>query len=237
MNNERTPKVGSFLHGLIETSKDFVSLLRDLSILVLAVMLILFPKTLNSILVEAGFEEGSFVGFKWKAKLVDSDKALQEAQIAISSLQAQNDELVTALEKSTERTSDSFLKEQLSRLEIDNKQLKIASEYVQSSVAKTIAANAPLVEKARSDTRADTTVRFCYQEDRLEDGPKRYSVHCHSLQETCETARGPHSQWKQSACERVDLTQADWKPRLGGFMGSRYEFRSEPFPSPFPKIR
>ena len=72
---------------LLSTGKDLVSLLRDGSLLVLAILLILFPSTLSAILVKAGFVEGSVAGFKWKANLVASDAALKEAQATITDLQ------------------------------------------------------------------------------------------------------------------------------------------------------
>ncbi len=227
------------LDGLITTSKGLISLLRDLSLLVLAVLLIVFPKALNSVLVDAGFEEGSLVGFKWKANLVHADDALKEAQKNITQLQSQNEELTKALAEANEKLGDSSIKERLSRLKELNRQVRITSEQVQSAVAQTIAANAPLVEKARSATGALATppAGFCYQEDRLNDGPDRYSVHCHSSQESCEKARGPNARWKQSACEFVDLTRAAWNPKSGGWLGAWYEFRGEPFAKPFPQLQ
>ena len=77
---------------------------------------------------------------------------------------------------------------------------------------------------------------WCYQEDRLESGPKKFSVHCHWSENRCNEARGPHAKWKQSSCELIDLSAADWNPNPKGWEGSWYEFRSEPFPDPFPKL-
>jgi hypothetical protein len=231
-------KEGPPLTKLIGISKDLISLLRDLSLLVLTVLLILFPKALNSVLTNAGFEEGSLVGFKWKAKLVDYDTALRKAQEAIESLQGQNNDLIKALADANANLTSSPLKNQINKLEEENTKMKATSQQIQSSVAETISSGAPLVEIARSATRtaAVPSSGFCYQEDRLQDGPERYSVHCHSSKERCETARGPNARWKQSSCEFVDLNQAVWKPRSGGYMGAWYEFQSQPFGKPFPKI-
>ena len=231
-------KEASPLTTFIGISKDIISLLRDLSLLVLAVLLIVFPRALNSVLTSAGFEEGSLVGFKWKAKLVDYDTALKEAQATIVSLQAQNNDLVKALAESNAKPGDSSFKERISKLEEENNKLKATTQQVQSSVAETISNSAPLVEIARSATRTTSapTVGFCYQEDRLQDGAERYSVHCHSSKERCEKARGPNARWKQSPCEFVDLNEAAWKPKSGGYMGAWYEFRSEPFGKPFPQF-
>ena len=67
MTNEEKRKNSSAISGAIAVWKDLVSLLRDSGLLLLVVLLVAFPTTLNSVLVKAGFEEGSFVGFKWKS--------------------------------------------------------------------------------------------------------------------------------------------------------------------------
>jgi hypothetical protein len=54
----------------VSLGKDAVALFRDGSLLILAVLLVVFPRKFNRILVDAGFEEGSVVGFRWKSKLV-----------------------------------------------------------------------------------------------------------------------------------------------------------------------
>jgi len=83
----------------IAVGKDLVSLLRDAALFLLAVLLVAFPIQFNSILVDAGFEEGSLVGFKWKSKLVESNRPLQDAQATISDLQTKNDDLRPADEE------------------------------------------------------------------------------------------------------------------------------------------
>ena len=77
---------------------------------------------------------------------------------------------------------------------------------------------------------------WCYQEDRLEKGSKQFSVHCHWSKDRCEEARGPHAKWKQSSCELVELAKAKWNPNPKGWQGSWFEFRSQPFPNPFPQL-
>ena len=225
--------------GRIAILKNVFALLRDLSLFALGVLLVVFPTTLNSVLTDAGFEEGSVVGFKWKKKLVDSDTALKKAQETIADLQAQNSVLTKALAESGSQGNDPAQKAKVAKLQAQNQQITETIKQVQSSVAATIAANAPLVEKARLATRADSTPSegVCYQEDRLKDGPERYSVHCHTTKARCETARGPNFRTKQSSCEPVDLTQAEWSPKSPGWMGSWYEFRSQPFEPPFPQIK
>lgn len=135
--------------NFVAFGKDLVALLRDLALFVLVLLLLVFPTTFNSMLSNAGFEEGSFVGFKWKPKLLDSDAALKEAQALITDLKEQNEEMSKALGDAQSKLNDPALKEQLAKLEETNKRLDVASSKVENSVASTIESNASLVEKVQ----------------------------------------------------------------------------------------
>lgn len=137
---------GSFL----TTWKDLVALARDTFLLLLVVLLLVFPTTFNNLLVSAGFEEGSIVGFKWKAKLVESDQALKEAQANITDLTTQNEKLAKALADAQTKSSDPSDKALLTKLEEENNKLKVASAKVEANVQATIASSAALVEKAQN---------------------------------------------------------------------------------------
>ena len=138
----------------LSTWKDLVALVRDTLLLALVVLLLAFPTTFNNLLVSAGFEEGSIVGFKWKAKLVESDQALKEAQANITDLTAQNEKLSRALAAAQARSGDPAEKLLLTKLEDENNKLKQASAKVEASVQVTIASNAVLVEKAQTSSGA-----------------------------------------------------------------------------------
>jgi len=138
--------------------KDLVALVRDTALLALGILLLVFPTKFNDVLVNAGFEEGSVVGFKWKAKLVESDQALKEAQANITDLAAQNEKLTKALTDVQAKSTDSIEKQRLTELEEENKKLKVASAKVEANVQATIAGNAALVEKAQ--TSSTTIVKW-----------------------------------------------------------------------------
>jgi len=149
----------SSLASSIGIGKDLVALLRDGAILILAVLLVAFPVRFNSILVDAGFEEGSIVGFKWKKSLVQSNNALQDTQNTISKLQGENDNLLKALNDANLKLNDPSQLERLAALEAENMKLKAATTVVQSTVTETIAANAPLVEMIRTPSWRKTTTK------------------------------------------------------------------------------
>lgn len=150
---------------LIAAGKDLVALLRDLALFLLAALLLLFPSKLNTLLTSAGFEEGSLVGFKWKAKLVDSDTALKEARATITDLQTQLDKTSKALGEAHARLNDPALKDQLDKLQEENRQVNASSSKVEASVASTIATNAQLVEKAQTATGSGSAWGVVYSGD------------------------------------------------------------------------
>lgn len=145
--------------------KDLIALVRDTILLALGVLLVAFPTAFNELLVNAGFEEGSVVGFKWKSKLVESDQALKEAQANITDLSTQNEKLTKALAELQAKSADSIGKKQLTELEEGNKKLKIASARVEANVQTTIAGNAVLVEKALASSTSPVKWAVVYGSD------------------------------------------------------------------------
>jgi predicted nuclease with TOPRIM domain len=145
---DETKKPESGIAKGISLGKDLVALFRDAALLMLAVLLIALPETLNSMLVRAGFEEGSVVGFKWKSKLVNSDASLKEANATISVLQKKNQELSMALSEATAKANSPELKTRLVKLQAENEQLTQAVKQVQTSVNSTINSNAQFVKQA-----------------------------------------------------------------------------------------
>ena len=234
MSNQLNP-----LASGVAIAKDAFALLRDLALFAVAILLLIFPATFNSILTNAGFEEGSFAGLKWKRQFYDTDTALQTAQDTITSLQAQNSDLLKALTELKSSEPSLKQREELAKLESASRATSEAAKQVQASVGATLASNQPLVDKARAVISVDAppSTAFCYQEDNLQPGAQRYSVHCHTTLANCESARGPNPRTKQSVCTEVNLSGVQWKPRHPGWKGSWFEFRSEPFGAPFPALQ
>ena len=144
----------SILDRLINVGKDLVALLRDGALVMLALLLLLFPAKFNELLVRAGFEEGSIVGFKWKANLLEANDALQNAQVTISDLKAQLDKANGALLEAQRKIDDPALRKSITELEAENTRLNEATRQVEASVRATIASNELLVEKAQASISA-----------------------------------------------------------------------------------
>ncbi len=237
MPDSETSQEGQRFGGWVTFLKNFVALLRDVTVLAIVLLLLLFPTQLNQILTNAGFEEGGIVGFKWKRSVAELSDKLRVAEEALTTLRAQNESLSKAL--STAKATNEVAKAEFARLQTANRRVSEAAQQVQASVAATIENNAPLVDKAVAlASRASyPDSAYCYQEDRLQDGASRYSVHCHETEQRCETARGPSKVRKQTQCELTDLTTARWNPSHPGWLGSWYQFSRQPFGKPFPQLK
>ncbi len=159
MDGDKAAKDGA-IDRFLARGKDSVALLRDAALLMLAVLLLVFPKTLNNVLTSAGFEEGSIVGFKWKAKLVESDEALNSAKATIASLQTQLDKTTFLLKKAQTRVDDQTLSQNITRLQQENIQVGNATEKVQANIASTLQTNIPFIEKARKSVNLDAIRRI-----------------------------------------------------------------------------
>jgi hypothetical protein len=147
-----TPTAGekSRLADGISTAKDLFALLRDVAVGTIALLLLLFPSTFNDRLTQAGFEEGSFAGMKWKAKLVESDTGLKEARIQINNLQEQLALNAAKLKEAETRGSDPLFKTEVAKLNADTKSVSVSAAKVAANVSTIITSNAPLVERAQS---------------------------------------------------------------------------------------
>ena len=146
----------SFLSGIVTTGKDFVAMLRDALLLLIALLLIVWPVKFNAILADAGFDEGSFAGLKWKARITKSDDALLRAQAIIKDYKDQNDSLRKALSEALSRTATAPI--DLRKLEASSTQLDTSAAKVLASVESNLSANAPLVQKTQ--TAAGTVVTW-----------------------------------------------------------------------------
>jgi hypothetical protein len=160
----------SFLSVIATTGKDLVAMLRDAMLLLIAILLIGWPQTINNILVEAGFEEGSFAGLKWKAKLTQSDETLLKAQATIADLIDQNEKLNSALSEVNSRADSAEVKENIAKLNKLNTYLTASSARVQAAAEKTTSANATLIQKAQSATGIAVTWGVVYGGDRTLEG-------------------------------------------------------------------
>ncbi len=144
--------------SFVAIGKDSVALLRDVALFILALLLLVFPGTFNNLLSKAGFEEGSFVGFKWKGKFLQADDTLVKAQATINDLTVQNGKLSKLLEEAEAKLSDTTLKEQIQAARAESSLVTASSSHVEDSVASTVAANATLRQEVQKSS--DQTIQW-----------------------------------------------------------------------------
>ncbi|MBY6067036.1 hypothetical protein KUW17_09820 [Leisingera aquaemixtae] len=209
----------------VSVLKDLVVLLRDMSVIALFAVFLLFPQKLNAILVSAGFEEGSFAGFKWKSKLVEYDATVAELQTALAEAQKVNARLTQALQAAEGGTGE---------LQRDAELVQQDAAAALEAASKTVAGNQQLVEQARAQLQEEA-VRYCYQEDSGQKGPQQYLTACHTTPERCERAK-VNPATRSSACAPLDMNTAPWQPSPGGFWGSLFQYSAAPLPAPFPQV-
>lgn len=137
------------LATIVSICKDIVTLLRDGTLFLLAIFLVAFPSKINSMLIDAGFKEGSVAGFKWEASLINSNQSLEEANAKIADLQKENDEQIKALSEARAQLKDTALKQRITLLESESVTQKQSTEMVQSVVEQSIKTNRMLVEKTQ----------------------------------------------------------------------------------------
>ena len=134
--------------------KDLVALVRDGSLVLLALLLVGWPDAFSGILIRAGFREGNIAGFKWEAQLAQSDDTLKTAQDTITALRDQLQKTTDELRRATVATSDVALKTLVSEIEKQSASIATVSAATQATVTTTLQANAPLVESAQSQAAA-----------------------------------------------------------------------------------
>lgn len=149
---------GMFSKAIV-IGKDLVALLRDAALFILAVLLILFPGQFNSILVNAGFKEGSIAGFKWESKLVATDQQLKNTSDRITALQEENNKLLAALRDANSKANDPELLRRYEELNAASKRQEQQTEKIQRDVSITLKSNQPFVEKARASSDQKTVSR------------------------------------------------------------------------------
>jgi hypothetical protein len=151
--------------AIVGIGKDLVALLRDASLMVLAVLLIFWPSTFNSILSNAGFEEGSLVGFKWKTGFAETHTQLEQTNVALVNLTRENTDLVQLLAEADKFVTDNPLRARIASVQERNKKLAERSETLQSSVEATIAQTAPLANTLPAKLQPVWAVLFASDSD------------------------------------------------------------------------
>jgi hypothetical protein len=132
-NVERSVRVG----------KDLFGLLREIAIVAALLIFLIAPEHVNSLLVKAGFTEGSIGGFKWEKLRDQAEKAKVEAASAGKTIAQVEEELKATrkqLEELSRRAQDPTVKTDIQDL----------SAQIKMSEQKTAAADNTLKSSVRA---------------------------------------------------------------------------------------
>jgi hypothetical protein len=145
----------------VAVAKDILSLLRDGTLVLLLLLLILVPSFIGERLVNAGFEEGEFVGFKWKKQANAFGKSVQEldaelkgAKETVTRLTSQLRENEAELDRLRRSNLPPDAAERLAALQSDNRRLAEQSASQVESIGATLASSRQVVAQARQVTAA-----------------------------------------------------------------------------------
>lgn len=223
----------------VALAKDIFSLLRDATLFFGLVLLLLFPVTFNKTLNDAGIVEMNAGFAQWKTSLVSTNDQLKVANDTITSLRANQEKVLSAVAQ-PDQGANPAQQNAIQAARVTLQTSDVAAQQIQRNVQATLQSNASLVagdSDAKASAPTSATPGICYQEqDPRQPLEKRYSVHCHVSKALCDTARGPNPATVQTQCVAVAIADARWSPTRGGFLGSWYEYRSTPFPAPFPPL-
>ncbi len=131
------------LKDKVEICQSFLNILRDSSIFLIFLLLLLKPVIINKILTKAGFVEGEIVGFKWEKQLEETDSRLIEATNQIDILKKRLEESNNAISKLNEdiKIKDQRIGEQINK----NQEAVREANSVNSGIQTTLEANTRLL--------------------------------------------------------------------------------------------
>ncbi|MBW4541388.1 MAG: hypothetical protein KME43_19945 [Myxacorys chilensis ATA2-1-KO14] len=155
---ESTSKKGDKprLKDTVEICQSFLNILRDSSIFLIFLLLLLNPGVINKILNKAGFVEGEIAGFKWKKQLEKTDDRLIEATNQIDILRKRLEESNNAISKLNEdKIKDQGIEEQINK----NQEALRGASSVNSGIQTTLEANTSLLNP-RVNTGLDSLVNI-----------------------------------------------------------------------------
>jgi septal ring factor EnvC (AmiA/AmiB activator) len=126
--------------GIIEQLKGLVTFLREAIIVIVLILLLVFPTTVNSVLTKAGFTQASIAGFTWQRELEAAVQTTQDANQSVSKLENELQSTSAELEQiRTAANTPPAVREQISalstRLQRTQSETRAVKDNLQNSLA------------------------------------------------------------------------------------------------------
>ena len=130
----------------LEKSQQAVTFFRDFMIVLLFLCLLVFPAVINDRLVDAGFDEGSFAGLRWKGRVERSNGELTEAKTQIGALRRRLKVTQASLLAVQSRMPEVAVPN-LAQIRLENARVEQTSGASLRSIQQTISTNERIVSR------------------------------------------------------------------------------------------
>ncbi len=136
--------------------KDGVTALRDFILIVLLIALLFMPGTMKDILVAAGFTRGSFAGLEWAPQLRAAAEQTKQLGQAVSTAQADYDELLAQILELQPKTNDPSLKQMLSNLATNAENSRAELATADQAAKRTLSVQQTIVQQVAPEIAASS---------------------------------------------------------------------------------
>jgi len=138
-----------------ENAKNTLSVIRDLMLVVLLVLLILFPKVINGLLLTAGFTKADIAGLHWESVQKASEQA-GEASQQIQAATQRIDSVQKDLDSLAARSTDPSVKTEVNRLKTELNQSAQTTRNAGNDLQASLATQESVLQIARPQNAVGT---------------------------------------------------------------------------------
>jgi hypothetical protein len=138
-----------------ENAKNTLGVARELMLVIVLALLILFPKIVNSRLITAGFTKADIAGLHWESVQKASEQA-GEASQQIETANKKIDSVQKDLDALATRTTDPGVKTEVNRLKSELNQSAQTTKAANADLQSSLAIQESALQTVRPQSAADT---------------------------------------------------------------------------------
>ena len=141
--------------NIAENTKNTITILREVLLVVVLVLLILFPRVVNTRLLTAGFTKADIAGLHWESVQRASEQA-GEASQQIQTANTKIDSVQKDLDTLAARTTNPEVKTEVNRLKGELEQSAQSTKNAETRLQNSLAIQESALQSARPQGAADT---------------------------------------------------------------------------------
>jgi uncharacterized phage infection (PIP) family protein YhgE len=131
----------------ISNLKDTLTVVRDGVLVIIFVLLLVFPASINKQLTAAGFTKGTIAGFEWEKQIADSNQKTQTAGNVVDQLQRGLDDYEQQIQDLADQTKDPRLKASLQQLATDMKSSQDSAQSANGELKQSLLAQQQIIQQ------------------------------------------------------------------------------------------